>query len=66
MIYIGAMRSAMPGIWANDQAERTKANMIFATPLDNRTTFTEPHGFWWGLLDVIWPSANILHVWVEQ
>lgn len=63
MIYAGTMRSAS-GVWADPTAERRLAHQMFGTPLDTRTQFSEPHGFWWAILEEIWPAANFLHVWV--
>lgn len=64
MTYIGTMLSADSGIWANNATERAQAHAIFGTPLDRRTIFTEPHGFWWGVFKLFFPDANPLHVWL--
>lgn len=69
MTYVGTMRSATVGSgqpWADDAAQRRLAHAIFGTPLDRRVTFTEVHGFWYGCLELFWPRANLLHVWVEE
>jgi len=62
--FIGTMLSAAPGPWANDAIERVQAHAIFGTPLDTRTWFTEPHGFWWGVYELLFPHANAMHVWL--
>jgi hypothetical protein len=63
--FIGTMRSATIKVcWRDDAAERAFAHAIFGTPLDTRTWFTEPKGFWWGVLRVFFPHANPLHVWL--
>jgi hypothetical protein len=65
--HIGTMRSACVGqVWADSHRERALAHTIFGTPLDTRTWFTEPHGFWWGVLEVFWPRANFIHVWLHD
>ncbi len=58
------MLSASPGLYPDMMAERAQAHAIFGTPLDTRTWFTEPHGFWRSLFDCFWPRANPLHVWL--
>lgn len=52
--------------WEDDARERAMAHAIFGTPLDTRTWFTEPHGFWWGVLTALWPASNFLHVWLHD
>ena len=66
MTYVGTMLSATPGIWADNATERALAHAVFGTPLDRRTMFTEPHGFWWGVLEIFCPHANPLHVWMVE
>lgn len=65
-IYIGTMRDATIGVWTDSNRCRQVAHQIFGTPLDTRTWFTEPHGFWWGLVDMFWPSSNFIHVWLYK
>jgi hypothetical protein len=65
--YVGTMRSACVGMdWADRERERVLAHAIFGTPLDTRTWFTEPEGFWWGFLFCLAPRLNPLHVWIHD
>ncbi len=64
--FIGTMLSATQGVWADEGAERAMAHAIFGTPLDTRTWFTEPHGFWWGVYECLFPRANPVHVWLYE
>lgn len=63
---VGTMRSAHDGNFADPARERRMASAFFGTPLDRRVSFTEPHGAWWWWLEVLWPSANFIHVWLDE
>jgi len=62
--FVGVMLMASPGHYPDMAVERAQAREIFGTPRDTRTWFTEPHGFWWGVLDIFFPAANPLCVWL--
>lgn len=64
-IFIGTMRAVVTGQFTDDPADRAMAHAIFRTPNNKRTTFTEPHGIL-GIINNLWPTANIIHVWIEH